>query len=89
MTIVLDPELQARLCAVAKARGADPSDYATTVLVDAVARDEQDPDANLTEEERAAVRAGLERGLADAEAGRIKPAAEVYARLQEKYGVRW
>jgi predicted transcriptional regulator len=80
MTIVLDPELQARLCAVAKARGADPSDYATTVLVDAVARDEQDPDANLSEEERAAVRAGLERGLADSAAGRVTPGRRILCR---------
>jgi len=41
-------------------------------------------------EEREAVLARLDaavlEGLADAEAGRVKPAAEVFARLQAKYG---
>lgn len=41
-------------------------------------------------EEREAVLTRLDaavmEGLADAEAGRVKPAAEVFARLQAKYG---
>lgn len=32
-----------------------------------------------------ALDASLARGLADAEAGRVKPAAEVFDRLEEKY----
>ena len=43
----------------------------------------------LDPERHARLCAGLERGLADSAAGRDTPAAEVYARLQEKYGVRW
>jgi antitoxin ParD1/3/4 len=33
-----------------------------------------------------ALDASLARGLADAEAGRVKPAADVFDRLEDKYG---
>jgi antitoxin ParD1/3/4 len=34
----------------------------------------------------AALDAALARGIADADAGRVKPAEEVFARLEAKYG---
>jgi hypothetical protein len=37
-------------------------------------------------EEQAEVRAAIERGLADVEAGRVRPADEVMAELREQYG---
>lgn len=42
-------------------------------------------DLGAHETRRSALDASLARGLADAEAGRVKPAAEVFDRLEDKY----
>ena len=87
ITLHLPDELAARVAAL-------PTDevnaYAVAALADLVSSSEAvDPDAGLTEAERAAVREGLARGLADSAAGRVKPAEAVYARLQVEQGVAW
>jgi len=86
MTITIDAELEARLRAVAEARGEDPNRYAVAILTEALEGNE-DPDAGLTEEEKAKIRAGLERGLADSAAGRVTPADTFYAEMNRKYGI--
>ena len=86
MTITIDAELEARLRAAAAARGEDPNHYAVAALIEVVERDE-DPDADLTEEDKAAIRAGVERGLKDFEEGRYRPAEEFYADMSRKYGL--
>ena len=85
MIITLDAELEARLRAVAAARGEDPNHYATAVLAEAIERAEAPDD--LTEEQKAEIRAGVERGLADSAAGRVRPAEEFYAEMNRKYGI--
>lgn len=88
VTLHLPDELAARLAAL-------PPDEvnatAALALADLVSSSENgsDPDADLTEAERAAVREGLARGLADSAAGHVKPASAVYARLQAEQGVTW
>jgi predicted transcriptional regulator len=87
ITLHLPDELAARVAAL-------PADevnaYAVAALADLVSSSETaDPDVGLTEAERAAVREGLARGLADSAAGRVRPAEAVYARLQAKQGVAW
>jgi predicted transcriptional regulator len=42
-------------------------------------------DLGARETRRSALDASLARGLADAEAGRVKPAADVFERLEDKY----
>ena len=88
-TITLEADLFERLAAIAQVRGEDPNYFAVAALEWLVEQAEGDPDAALSETERAAARAGLERGLADAAAGRVSPAEDVYVGLRERYGVRW
>lgn len=84
MTITIDAELETRLRAAAEARGEDPNRFAIAVLTEALDWNE-DPDADLTEEEKAAVRAGVERGLKDFEEGRFRPFAEFAAEMRARY----
>jgi predicted transcriptional regulator len=42
----------------------------------------------LSEEERAAERAIIARSIAEADAGKVRPAEEVYARIRAKYAAR-
>lgn len=81
-----DAELEARLRAVAEARGEDPNRYAVAVLAEALERD-TDPDAGLADEDKAAIRAGVERGLADSAAGRVTAADDFYAEMNRKHGI--
>lgn len=92
MTITLDDRLALHLQKIAAARGEDPNNYAVAAIADALVRDEAaanitDPDANLSDDEKAAVRAGIERGAADFDAGRFSTADEFYKKMQEKHGI--
>jgi antitoxin ParD1/3/4 len=79
MTLTLTPELEAFVRAEVK-RGAfaSSSEYVRTLVRERYRR----------ETERAArlksIEAALDRGLADAEAGRAVPAAEAFRRLREE-----
>jgi predicted transcriptional regulator len=77
-TIPLTPERKAQLEAYAQRRGQDPA----AALDDAVA-------AYLEDERRDYEEAveGIRRGYASMKAGRTKPAAEFFARLQQKHGL--
>ena len=81
MTIILDPETEARLHERAEREGQTPDALANALLADALA---DDPD-DLTPEEAAEICAGIERGLADCDAGRIKPVAEWAAQLRQDF----
>ena len=90
LQIDLSPEADALLRARASEAGGAPERVAALLLEDKLRSEAaDDADAELTQEERAAVRAGLARGLADSAAGRVKPAEAVYARLQAEQGVTW
>ena len=84
MVITIDAELEARLRAAAAARGEDPNRYAVAVLKEALEL-EEDPDADLTEEDRAAVRAGVERSLKDFEEGRFRSFTDFAAEMRARY----
>lgn len=84
VTITLDDDLVAALQDRAREDGRDIAAEAASLLADAL-RD----DVDLTEEQRAAIESGVARGDADFAAGRSATAADFYARLQEKHGIRW
>jgi predicted transcriptional regulator len=94
MAINLDPTLEARVRAVAAARGEDPNHYATVVLTEAVERDAAvaasgapDEDDLLSDEECARIDAGIERGLADFAQGRSRPLEQVIADKNARFGL--
>jgi predicted transcriptional regulator len=90
MTITLDDTLARLLREAAAVRGEDPNHYAVAAISDALTRDAahlEDPDAALSDEEKAAVRAGIERGAADFDAGRFSAADDFYKKMQEKHGI--
>jgi predicted transcriptional regulator len=76
--IPLTPARRAQLEAYAEQRGQDPA----TALDEAVAAylEEERRDYQETVE-------GIRRGYASMKAGRTKPAAEFFARLQQKHGL--
>jgi len=90
MIIELPAEMETRLRAAASESGMDLNQYATALiykgLEDApvLAWDDGQP---MTEEEKAAIRAKVERGIADGEAGRVLSSKETYARLYAKLGI--
>lgn len=88
MTIQLDSHLAERLQFAAQKAGKDPNHFAVAAIERAISgNDESDVDDALTEEERAQVLAGLQRGLADSDAGRVATAETFYARMNQKYGI--
>ena len=82
MTITLTPEIETRLRERAARDGEDAGALAQALLADVLL---DDPDA-LTEEQIAEVRAGIRRGLAAAEAGRVKPLAQAVAEARRRHG---
>ena len=93
MTIELPDELAARLKA-AGIPAEDASRYAVAALTEVADRAETDAAEvatwwdSLTEEEQEVERAKTRESLAAADAGRTRPAAEVYARLRAKHASR-
>lgn len=84
MTITVDEILAERIRSIATSLGKDPDQYAVAALRAIVERDENEHSdwvEALSAEEWAKIAAGVDRGIADAEAGRVKPADEVFARL--------
>ena len=76
----LQPEIEAELAAKAEARGLGVADLVQNIVAERLAEE------NLREEAEA--REGIRRGLADAAAGRTRPAHEVFAELDREYGLR-
>jgi predicted transcriptional regulator len=75
MTIVLSAELEARLQQKAAQEGKDPSLVAEALLSAALDWEAQ---------ERAEAINGIERGLEAGAAGRVRPAADVFAEMRAR-----
>lgn len=84
MTITLSPELEARLLGLAERRRSSPSQTTEELLSRAI--DAEEADDALTEEDITAIRAGIARGLADGETGRVAPLAEWADRKRQRWG---
>ena len=84
LTIELTPEEEARIRQEAADRGLEAPVYARLKLL---VPDEGAEDDDLTEDEIAEINAGLRRGLADSDAGRVTPLAEWAERKRMKYGL--
>lgn len=83
MTITLEPEILTRLRERAAREQQTPEALANALLSDALA---DDPD-DLTEAEKAEIRAGIDRGLKAAAEGRERPLAEWAAQLRREYNL--
>jgi hypothetical protein len=59
----------------------EPTDLPEGTVLDLVVDDEGD---DLTDEERAALHAAIERSVEDAKAGRVRPAADVVRDLRKQ-----
>jgi hypothetical protein len=59
----------------------EPTDLPEGTVLDLVVDDEGD---NLTDEERAALHAAIERSVEDAQAGRVRPATDVAKDLRKQ-----
>jgi predicted transcriptional regulator len=75
MTITISPELEARLKARAAEEGQEPDTMAEVLLSAALDWEAQ---------ERSEAIAGIQRGLDAGAAGRVRPAAEVFAEMRSK-----
>lgn len=84
VTLNLPDELAGRLSALP-----DRDAYAASTLAAGLSDADADIDDDMSENERAAVRAGLQRGLSDSTEGRVKSTAQVYARLATEHYVIW
>lgn len=90
MTITLEiaPETEARLRDKATAQGLDLAAYLLELAErDAYEAEESDPDADLTGEDRAAIREGVRRGLQAFEEGRYRSLETVIAEKRERWGL--
>jgi predicted transcriptional regulator len=75
MTITISPELEARLRERAAREGVDPDSAAEALIALALDWEAQ---------ERAEAIAGIQRGLEASAAGRVRPAADVFADMRAK-----
>jgi predicted transcriptional regulator len=75
MTITISAELEAKLKERAAQEGKDPDSVAEALLAAALDWEAQ---------ERAETIAGIQRGLEASAAGRVRPAAEVFAEMRAK-----
>lgn len=73
MTITVSPEVEERLRQQAKLEGKDIGSVADRLLADALDWQARDREETLE---------GIRAGLRDVEAGRVKPAEEVFDRLR-------
>ncbi len=73
MTILLEPEIEAKIIRQAQNRGTDPNTYAAQLLQNA---------AELEDDEFESTVAGIQRGLDAVAAGRMRPASDVMSKLR-------
>ncbi len=87
MTITLTPETENRLLQQAQHTGEDVNSLVNTLIAKGLPQDdfEDDPDA-LSEAEITDMRAGIERGLDAAAAGRVKSQAQAIAEARQRHG---
>lgn len=75
----LKPETAAEIEEIARRRGLDPIEAANTALAEWVAEERKDFEDACR---------GIERGMADFEAGRSRPASDVFRDLRRKYDIQ-
>ena len=87
MTITLTPETENRLLKQAERIGEDVNNLAEALIAHGLSNEDftADPD-HLTAEDAAEIRAGIERGLEAAAAGRVKPLAQAVAEARQRHG---
>ena len=87
MTITLTPEIENRLLEQAGRLGEDANRLAEDLIAQGLSDSYlvDDPD-DLTAEQMAEIRAGIDRGLKAAAAGRVKSSAQVVAEARQRHG---
>ena len=87
MTITLNSEIESRLLEQAGRLGEDANRLAEDLIAQGLSDSYlvDDPD-DLTHEQIAEIRTGIERGLEAAAAGRVKPLAQVIAEARQRHG---
>ena len=89
MTIMLEirnsPKRELR--EIASQPGQDPETFLLSLLDEAILFGDMEPIPDDDPEEYAATVAGIQRGLDDFAAGRHRPAKEVFADIEAKYGI--
>ncbi len=88
MTITLSSETESRLRRKAERSGEDYNSLADALLLDSLVEDLEtavDPDV-LTAEETQQIRAGIQRGLQAAEAGRVKSLSSAVNEARQRHG---
>jgi predicted transcriptional regulator len=89
MTVTLNTQIETRLRERAEREGQDVSVVANALIGRALAEEEDgyDPD-DLTEENKAEIRAGIRRGLEAVAQGRERSVAEYIADVQKRRAAR-
>ena len=87
MSITLTPETENRLREQAERIGKDADSLAEAIITEGLSYDllADDPD-DMTDEQMAQSRAGIERGLEAAAAGRVKTLAQAVAEARQRHG---
>lgn len=87
MTITLSPKIESRLLEQAELIGEDASSLAEELIAEGLSNSYpvDDPD-DLTAEQIAEIRAGIERGLEAAASGRVKSFAQAVAEARQRHG---
>ena len=87
MTITLTPEIESRLLEEAERIGEDANRLAEELIAQGLSNGYllDDPD-NLTAEQVLEIRAGIDRGLEAAAAGRVKSTAQAVAEARQRHG---
>lgn len=87
MTITLNPEIENRLLEQAGRLGEDANRLAEELIAEELSSGDlmDDPD-DLTAEQIAEIRSGIDRGLEAAAAGRVKSLAQVVAEARQRHG---
>jgi len=86
LTITLNPEIENRLIEHAERIGEDANHLAEELIAEGLSSNYplEDPD-NLTAEQIAEIRAGIERGLEAGAAGRVKSLAQVVSEARHRH----
>lgn len=90
MTIVLEipPRQEQELRQIASQHGQAPEAFLMSLLDEALLFGDIEPIPDDDPKEYADAVAGIQRGLDDFAAGRHRPAKEVFAAIEAKYGIR-
>ena len=89
MTITLElPDSQEKeLREIASQRGQEPKAFLLSLIDEAILFEGTEPIPNDDSEEYAANVAALRRSIVSMEAGRYRPAAQVFADMEQRHGI--